>query len=230
MRSRGLELAIATNNAMRTVEEYRLKLAGFGVEFEAGRIVTSAEATADTLASRLPAGGNVFVVGEHGVIEALTNRGFRVTTDPHVDAQYAAVVAGIDRSLSYLKIQKAANLVRAGTPFYGTNADATFPTEEGLVPGAGAILASIASAAGKEPTVVGKPSPLLFEIASQRMGLQPADLLVIGDRLETDVAGGQAFGARTALVLSGVSTLEQAQAWRPPPTLVAQDLTSLFGS
>ncbi|MFH1184554.1 MAG: HAD-IIA family hydrolase [Chloroflexota bacterium] len=225
----GLIVTVATNNAMGTVDEYRLKLHGFGVDLEPWQIITSAEATADALAVAFPQGGSLFVVGERGLIEALRGRGFEVVTDASAERQYAAVVAGIDRELTYLKLQKAATLVREGAPFYGTNPDRTFPTPTGLVPGAGAVLAAIASAAGKEPIVVGKPSPLLFQIAAGRMQLSIESLLIVGDRLETDVAGGQAFGARTALVLSGVSTEDQARAWRPSPTLVAPSLSDLVG-
>jgi 4-nitrophenyl phosphatase len=227
---KGLSFSIATNNAMSTVEEYRLKLQDFGVDVNEQQIVTSAEATADTLASAFPKGEAVFAVGEQGIVQALRHRGFDVSTDPRIDRLYAAVVVGLDRDLSYLKLQKAAALVREGAPFYGTNPDPTFPTPAGLVPGAGAVLAAIASASGRKPIVIGKPSPLLFETAAHRMGLDSKGVLVVGDRLETDVAGGQAFGARTALVLSGVSTREQAAAWKPPPTIVAPSLSALLGA
>jgi len=227
--TRGFSVTIATNNAMKTVDEYRLKLHGFGVDLEPWQIITSAEATADTLATAFPERGVLFVVGERGLVQALQSRGFEVVTDAKFDRAYAAVVTGLDRELSYLKLQKAATLVREGAPFYGTNPDPTFPTPAGLVPGAGALLAAIVSASGREPIVIGKPSPLLLEIATGRMGLAPESVLIVGDRLETDVAGGQAFGARTALVLSGVSTREQAGAWRPAPTLVAPSLGALIG-
>lgn len=224
-----LRVTIATNNAMKTVDEYRAKLRGFGVVLEPWQIITSAEATADTLAAAFPNRGALFVVGEQGLVQALDRRGFEVLTDARADGTFAAVVAGIDRELSYPKLQKAATLIRDGAPFYGTNPDATFPTPDGLVPGAGSVLAAIATASDRQPIVVGKPAPLLFEIAARRMELTPDSLLVVGDRLETDVKGGQAFGARTALVLSGVSTPEQARAWRPAPTLIVPSLSALIG-
>ena len=225
----GLVVTVATNNAMQTVEEYRLKLHGFGVDLEPWQIITAGEATADTLVAAIPKGAALFVVGERGLREALHERGFEVVVDPTVDRKYAAVVAGIDHELSYMKLQKAATLIREGALFYGTNPDKTFPTSMGLAPGAGAVLAAIASAADKQPIVVGKPSPLLFEIAARRMRIAVENLLVVGDRLETDIAGGQAFGARTALVLSGVSTAEQARDWLPSPTLVVSSLSDLVG-
>ncbi|HSR20732.1 MAG TPA: HAD-IIA family hydrolase [Anaerolineales bacterium] len=228
--ARQLGVSIATNNAMNRVEDYLLKLRGFGVQIDAWQVVTSAEATADTLAQTLPDRGGVFVVGERGLIEALQSRGFEVVTDPSADRRYAAVVAGLDRDLTYAKLRKASTLVRSGLPFYGTNPDETFPTPSGLIPGAGAVLAGISAAAGVPPTVVGKPSSLLFEIAARRMKLLPEELLIVGDRLETDIQGGQAFGTRCALVLSGVSTREQAAAWKPAPTIIAASLSELLGA
>lgn len=229
MQKMGLRVSIATNNAMNTVEDYRLKFKGFGVTVDEAQIITSAEATADTLLAAFPGKGALYVVGETGVMDALRQRGFVVVADPDTEADFVAVVAGIDRELSYPKLHRASALIRAGAPFYGTNADPTFPTPAGLVPGAGAVLAAIATAAGRQPIVVGKPSPLLFETAARRMKLAPAELLVVGDRLETDIQGGQAFGARTALVLTGVSTRADAEAWKPAPTLIAENLGALLG-
>jgi 4-nitrophenyl phosphatase len=214
---------------MKTVEDYLHKFRGFGVELEARQIVTSGEATADALATALPGRGAVFVVGERGIVHALTGRGFNVVTDPKDERPVAAVVVGLDREFTYAQLHTAAAMIRQGSLFYGTNPDRTFPMPDGLVPGAGALLAAIEAASGRQPVVVGKPSPLLFEIAAGRMDIPAASILVVGDRLETDIAGGQAFGARTALVLTGVGTLEQAGDWSPPPTIVTPSLSALLG-
>lgn len=225
-----LAVTLATNNAMMTVQEYLARLSGLGVALEPWQIVTAGEATADTVGSALPQRGSLFVVGEHGLRDALRERGFDVVVDSSVQRDFVGVIAGIDQDFTYAKLQKASTLVRAGVPFYGTNPDPTFPTPLGLAPGAGAVLAAIAAASGRQPIVVGKPSRLLFQTAAERMKLGAESVLVVGDRLETDIAGGQAFGARTALVLSGVSTREQAAAWSPAPTLVASSLGDLLGS
>ncbi len=227
IRERGLKVVLATNNATRTPEEYVNKLKRLGASLEPWQIVTSAEATSHTLSQRFPGGGPVFVVGESGVITALHDQGFTPIEDPDDETRPLAVVAGFDRSLTYGKLRRATLHIRAGTPFYGTNPDKTFPTPAGLVPGAGSILASLEAATDVEPIVIGKPSPFMIELAAERMGLRRSEVLVVGDRLETDIAGGQAFGARTALVLSGVSTLEQAKSWTPPPDLIAPSLMDL---
>jgi 4-nitrophenyl phosphatase len=228
--SQGLNFVAATNNATKTGVQYLERLRGFGVTLEPWQILTSSDAAADMLTRALPGGSAVFVVGEYGVTEALRGQGFAVITNPEDVRQVAAVVGGIDRALTYRKLLRAAAHVRAGAPFYGTNADATFPTSAGLAPGAGSILAAIATAAESQPVVIGKPSRFMFEVAADRMKLTSTEILVVGDRLETDIAGGRTFGARTALVLSGVSTRAQATAWRPKPDLIAENLGQLVGA
>jgi 4-nitrophenyl phosphatase len=225
---RQLSVVLATNNATRTVEEYLEKLRSFRVSLESRQIVTSSIATARVLAERFPAGGRVFVIGEGGLLAALRQAGFSPITDPAQDSAVLAVVAGIDRAVSYDKLRRATLHIRAGAPFYGTNPDKTFPTPLGLVPGAGSILAALEAATDVTPIVVGKPSPLMMEIALERLGLQSDEVLVVGDRLETDMAAGHAAGMRTALVLSGVSTLEQAERWNPRPDLIASSLSAVL--
>jgi 4-nitrophenyl phosphatase len=226
---KGIRCVTATNNAMKTGAQYLERLRSFGVSLEAWQVVTSSDAAAQTLAKALPHASRVFVVGEDGVVEALRDAGFTVITDPEDRRQVSAVVGGIDRAFTYTKLLRAAAHVRMGVPFYGTNADATFPTPDGLVPGAGSILAAIATAAEVTPTVTGKPAAFMFQLAAQRMKLAAREIVVVGDRLETDIAGGHAFGARTALVLSGVSTRAQAARWRPEPDLIAENLGQLVG-
>ncbi|MEW5828858.1 MAG: HAD-IIA family hydrolase [Chloroflexota bacterium] len=230
IRSLGLKVALATNNATKTVGEYLEKFDGYGVTLEPWQIVTSSLATAETLSKHFPGGGPVFVVGENGIQRALEDFGFTAITDPQDETRPVAVVAGIDRFVSYQKLRRATLHIRAGAPFYGTNPDRTFPTPQGLVPGAGAILAAIEAATDVSPTVIGKPSPFMMKIALERLGTSPDETLVVGDRLETDIAAGQAAGCHTALVLSGVSTREQAQAWRPGMDFIAADLSSLVGA
>jgi 4-nitrophenyl phosphatase len=223
-----LKVVIATNNATSTVSEYLDKFLHFGVVLEPWQIVTSAMASAHALNKAFPKKGPVYIVGENGLVSELRDNGFTPISDPDNDSQVVAVIAGIDRSLSYQKLSRATIHIRAGTPFYGTNPDASFPTPMGLVPGAGSIIAALRTASGVEPIMIGKPAPFMFELSAERMGLNNKEILIVGDRLETDIAGGQALGARTALVLSGVSTSQQACNWKPAPDLIAKDLTELI--
>jgi phosphoglycolate/pyridoxal phosphate phosphatase family enzyme len=227
IRGRGLQVVLATNNATMTVSQYLDKLRGFGVALDAEQIVTSAHATAAALLKAFPQKGAAYIVGEGGVIAALCEAGFAAVTDPEDATPVVAVVVGFDRGLTFQKLSRAMRHVRAGARFYGTNPDVTFPTPTGLIPGAGSIIAAVKAATGVEPVVIGKPAPFMFALCAERMHLEMRETLVVGDRLETDIAGGQAVGAHTALVLTGVSTAAQADAWQPRPDLIAQDLAAL---
>jgi len=222
---RGWGVILATNNSTRTPAQYLEKLSHFGVHLEPWQIINSAQATAHHLGERYPQGGPVFMVGESGLIEILEKQGFY-----NDFTEALAVVVAFDRAVTYEKLRRATLLIRRGIPFIGTNPDRTFPTPEGQVPGTGAILAAIEAATGVEPIIIGKPQPYMYAIALQRLGTSPAETLVVGDRLETDIAGAQNIGCPCALVLSGVSTLEAAQVWEPAVDLIADDLGSLIES
>ncbi len=230
MHALNLKVMLATNNATITVEQYLEKISGFGVKLEPEQIVTSAHGTTAALLKAFPKKGAVYVVGETGLVTALCDVGFTTITDPDDERPVVAVVVGMDRSLTYQKLRRAMWHIRAGARFYGTNPDATFPTPAGLVPGAGSMIAAIRAAAGTDPVIIGKPSPFMFTLAAERMQLEMRQILAVGDRLETDIAGGQGVGARTALVLSGVSTEEQAHHWMPQPDLIVKDLATLLAA
>jgi len=227
IRTRRLKVVLATNNATSSVPEYLAKIHRFGVELEPWQIVTSAMASAHALLKAFPEKGAVYIVGENGLISELRDNGFVPITDPDDESPVIAVIVGMDRTLNYQKLRRATFHIRDGVPFYGTNPDTTFPTPLGLVPGAGSIIAAIETATGVKPIMIGKPSPFIFELSAERMNLNNNEFLVVGDRLETDIAGGQALGARTALVLSGVSTSQQASIWKPQPDVIVKDLTEL---
>ncbi len=152
------------------------------------------------LQRRYPTGGPVFAVGETGMIDTLAKFGF------YQDNQdVLAVVAGLDRQVTYDKLARATILIRSGAMFIGTNADRTLPMPEGLLPGAGAILAALETATDVQPVVVGKPEPEIYLFALERLKTSPAETLIVGDRLDTDITGAQKIGCHTALLLSGVS-------------------------
>jgi 4-nitrophenyl phosphatase len=228
--AQGWKVVVATNNATRKPQEYADQLNALGVDLDQGRIVTSADATAGAMAGKFPDKGVVFVVGGEGLMAALLDAGFDPTDDPEEKRRAIAVVAGMDQQFTYGKMEAASRCIRGGAAFYATNPDPTFPTPQGLIPGAGAVVAAIAAASQAQPTVIGKPGTLLFELAARRLDLPRRDVLVVGDRLETDIAGGQAWGARTALVLSGVSSREEAEQWSPAPEVIVADLAELVGA
>jgi 4-nitrophenyl phosphatase len=227
IKSLGLRVILATNNSTRTVDQYLRRLEGFGVTLESWQVVTSSLAVAELLSRRFPEKGDVFVIGEDGIRQALTEKGFSVV-QAGAAKNAIAVVSGIDREINFTKLREATLLIRRGLPFYGTNADLTFPTPEGLIPGAGSFLALLTAASGVNPIVAGKPEPFILELALERLATPRERTLAVGDRLETDIAGGQAIGCPTALVLSGVSTAEMGEAWKPQLDIIAQDLTGLL--
>jgi len=226
MRAHGLGITLATNNATKTTKEYLEKLNGFGVNLEPWQIINSSEATGFLLKERFPMGGSIFVVGESSLKQVLAGYGFNSIENENTEI--LAVIAGMDRTLTFNKLRMATLYIRRGVLFIGTNPDRSFPTPEGLIPGAGSILAALEAATDIKPIIAGKPSSSMFKLALERLGASPDDVLCVGDRLETDITGGQLAGCKTALVLSGVTTLETAQNWKPSPDIIEQDLSALF--
>ena len=222
----GLKVVFATNNGTRSPQQYVERMAGYGVKIQPEQVVTSSLCVAHLLAQKFPQRGALFAIGEQGLMEALCEKNFELLNLE--DAPRAqAVVMGIDRQISFDKMREATLLVRAGKPFYATNPDKTFPTPRGEIPGAGAWISVIVTASEIEPIYAGKPYPYIIELALERLGLPKDQALVVGDRLETDIAAGQAVGCPSAFVLSGVSTLAQAQTWNPPMDVIATDLETL---
>jgi 4-nitrophenyl phosphatase len=223
IRSMGLRVVLATNNSTLTVEQYQAKLAHWGVQLEPEQIITSSLAAARHLHDQFPEGGPVYIVGESGLHNALREKGFW-----EADNHAIAVVAGLDRQLTYEKIAQASRFILQGAVFIATNTDHALPTPQGLIPGAGAVLAAIQTASGTAPRVIGKPASEMYRVAMKQLGIHPGDTLAVGDRLETDIVGAQAIGCQTALVLSGVATMEMADQWQPPVDYVTSDLMELL--
>jgi 4-nitrophenyl phosphatase len=223
IRQRGWKVTLATNNATLSIEQFLDKLEQFGVSLSNQNIVNSSQAAGHYLAVYHPGGGKVFIIGETGLFETLKEYGFQ-----HADEGVLAVVVGLDRQLTYDKLMKASLLIQSGAPFIGTNPDRTLPTPQGLIPGAGVILAALETATGVKPLIVGKPSPEMYKVAMERMGSLPEQTLVVGDRLDTDIAGAKAIGCPVALVLSGVTSLEASKQCDSPPDWIAPDLTTLL--
>jgi 4-nitrophenyl phosphatase len=173
-----------------------------------------------------PAGARVLVVGEAGLREALVDQGLEPADD---EAAVDWVVAGLDRAFDYQKLSAATHAILAGARFLATNTDALLPMEGGdVLPGAGSIVAAISAATGAKPVVAGKPEPALFRRGLQRLGnLAPAEVAMIGDRLDTDVEGGRRAGLRTVLVLTGVTDAGQVESAPHPPDAVVPGLAAV---
>ncbi len=224
---RDIPYMLATNNSMATPAMYVAKLAKMGIETEPEHILTSATATRIYLDQHLSEEAAVFVVGMPPLRDQLFNGSKKSFSE---DGDVEAVVVGLDLDFSYAKLKKANSAIRAGASFIATNADATLPTEEGLVPGAGSIVASIQTASGIKPVMIGKPEPTTLHMSAKTMGLDPTDCVMIGDRLDTDILAGARAGMLTALVLTGVSTRDDIAKSDVLPDLVFSDLTALLAS
>jgi 4-nitrophenyl phosphatase len=222
LRRQGIRFILATNNATRTARQYVEKLASHGVQVSEAEILPSCDVVSDYLLTIASPGARVFVVGEAALIESLCARGFVISED---EAEF--VVAGLDRQVTYAKVARATRLIRNGARFIGTNPDKTWPSETEITPGAGAVLAFIEAATDVKPFIVAKPEPVMFQQALARLGAQPEETAMIGDRLETDIEGGLRAGLKTILVLSGISTEADVEKTGIRPDWTFQDIGEL---
>jgi HAD superfamily hydrolase (TIGR01450 family) len=223
--AKGDDIVYVTNNSMHYRGDYVLRLSAMGAPVNPDRIVSSARATALYLRDEAPEIRRVLVVGAGGLERELRDTGLDVVTAGHaatranqegIDGYEAAgrpdaVVVGLDPQLTYLRLAVAADAIRAGARFIATNRDPVYPTERGLRPGAGSIVAALEATTGVTPLSIGKPAPLLLEEAARTAGGHAKDAVMIGDSLVTDVAAARAVGARSVFMLTGVSSREQLE-------------------
>ena len=196
---RGTPFLVLTNNSIYTPRDLAARLRASGINVPEEAIWTSALATADFCASQIP-NGSAFVIGEAGLTNALHEVGFVLTES---DPDY--VVVGETRNYSFEAITKAIRLINDGARFIATNPDATGPSADGPMPATGAIAALITKATGKDPYVVGKPNPMMFRSAMNKIGAHSENTAMIGDRMDTDIVAGIEAGLHTVLVLTGIS-------------------------
>ena len=173
LQQRGIAVACITNNASMSPAQYEEKLHAMGIMLRGDQVLTSALVTGRYLRRTYPRGTRVSIVGMRGLREALLDDGWFIEDDSTPDL----VVQGADFELTYATLKRAALLIRAGATFIATNPDLTFPSEEGLIPGAGSIMTAIAAATGVTPRVIGKPAPTMFTTAAEMLGTLPAETL-----------------------------------------------------
>lgn len=224
---RGIPFLLATNNSMATQAAYVQRMAGMGVTVTENQIQTSATVTRDYLRDELPGNAVILPVGMPPLFETLTTgTTFRIADDvPNEPVD--AVVVGLDLQFTYDKLRRASDTVRQGAAYVATNADATLPHETGEQPGAGSIVAAISTASGKTPVVIGKPQTMMMTRGVAQMGLTPPEVVMVGDRLDTDVLSGSRAGLQTALVLTGVSQRSDFAAAEVLPDFIFDDLPAL---
>jgi 5'-nucleotidase len=206
LRERRTPFLLLTNNSIYTRRDLAARLLASGLEVPEDAIWTSALATARFLEDQRP-GGSAFVIGEAGLTTALHDAGYTLTDR---DPDY--VVLGETRTYSFERITRAIRLVAAGARFIATNPDATGPTPEGPLPATGSVAALITHATGVEPYYVGKPNPLMMRSALNALDAHSETTAMIGDRMDTDIVSGLEAGLETILVLTGLTTREEAEA------------------
>lgn len=223
LRRRGTPFLLITNNSSRRADQFAARLEAMGIAVRPEEVLTSAQATAEYLAASARPGSRAFVIGEDGLRSCLEAHGFSLVDGPEVDY----VVVGLDRGLTYQKLTTAIRGVLNGAQFIGPNPDTSLPMEDGISPGAGAFQAAITAATGVRPLIVGKPEPAMLGIGLRLLGCAPHEAAIVGDRLDTDILGGQRAGLATILVLSGIVTAEEAAASPIKPDYVLRDLAEL---
>jgi len=205
------EFLFLTNSSERSPRELHEKMIRLGVQVDEVNFYTSALATAGFLSRQCP-GGSVFVIGEAGLTNALYDAGFSMN-----DTNPDYVVVGETRNYSYERLERAVHLVRNGAKLIGTNPDLTDPTENGIVPATGALIAPIELTTGSKAYFVGKPNPLMMRHALKKLGCRREETAIVGDRMDTDIIAGIESEIETVLVLSGVTSREGLErfAYRP---------------
>lgn len=216
---RGRDYLFLTNNSSKQGREYADKITRLGLPVPESKVFTSGEATALYLRDFFP-GARVFLLGTPSLIDEFQHHGIHLDTD---DPQL--VVLGFDTTLTYGKVRRMCDLVRAGLPFIATHADFNCPTPEGPVPDVGSMLAMVKASTGRDPdVVVGKPNRMIVEAAAHKLGIPLEALGMIGDRLYTDIALGETAGIATILVLSGETRRDDLAGSPHRPTAVFEDL------
>jgi NagD protein len=221
LRERDIPFLFLTNNSQRTRRDVAARLARMGMDVEEEHVFTSAMATARFLAQQKP-GGTAYVIGEGGLLTALHQHGYAV-----VDHDPDYVVVGEGRTFNLEMVEAAVPMILGGAKLIATNLDPNCPTQHGLRPGCGAMVAMLETATGVKAFSVGKPSAVMMRAARKELGLATDETTMIGDTMETDILGGAQLGFHTVLVLSGGTRLDDLPRFAYRPELVVESLAEL---
>jgi len=220
--NRGFNTIFLTNNSTRSREMYRRKLKRIGIKVPIENIFTSSYCTAKYIYEKF-GGGKAYIIGEIGLKRELTNFNIRIVGEGDVDF----VIIGMDRKFNYKKLMMGMRKILSGALFIATNLDKTFPSSDGLIPGAGSIVAAMEACVNRKPDIViGKPSKIMFELALKNVNRKRT--LVVGDRLDTDILGANNMGLDSALVLTGISKRNDISKLNIRPRYVLEKLSDIL--
>ena len=222
----GRKYLFMTNNSSKSVADYIKKLRKMGIEATREDFITSSQATAYYLRKHHP-GKTLYVCGTQSLVKELEAEGFSVTRD--LDA-VECIVMGFDTELTFQKLEDVSKLLltRPELPYIATNPDLVCPTEFGSVPDCGSVCQMIYNATGKRPVVIGKPSPLMPQLAMERTGYGREETAVVGDRIYTDIQSGRNAGITSILVMSGETTPQILAQSEEKPDLVLSDCSEIL--
>jgi NagD protein len=223
LRASDVPFAFLTNNSQRTRRDVATRLARMGIDVQERHVFTCAMATARFLAQQLPS-GTAYVIGEGGLLQALHANGYAI-----VDHAPDYVVVGEGRAFTFEMLETATRMILAGAKLIATNLDPNCPTQHGMRPGCGAIVAMLETATGLKAFSVGKPSGVMMRMARKGLGLATGDTTIVGDTMETDILGGVQMGYRTVLVLSGGTRREDLARYAYRPDVVVDSIAELCG-
>lgn len=223
LKAAGKAVIFVTNNATLSRLGYLEKMQRMGFEVSTEDIYCSSYVTARVL--KRAGVRKVYVVGEEGLTEELSREGLELVEPSRAEC----VVVGLDRWVTYQKLAEALRCLTRGALFVATNEDSTLPVENGVLPGAGAIVAALERASGRKPDIViGKPAPTMFKMILEEKRLNPLTTIVVGDRIDTDVAGAKRLGIVTALVLSGATSRDELSSSPLRPDFVLESLSEIL--
>jgi HAD superfamily hydrolase (TIGR01450 family) len=222
----GMEIVFVTNNSVKSPSAYAARLRDAGIEVGADRVLTGGVTTARLAAERVGPGGSAFVIGAPGFKEAVAAAGLNLL-DGEAAESADVVVVSAHREFDYAELLTATRALQGGAALFGTSRDPTLPMPGGAWPGTGATLAAVETASGKRAETGGKPEPHLFEQARALIP-EATRIAIVGDRIASDIVGGQRAGLVTVLVLTGACTRADAEAADPPPDHVVDDLPGLL--
>ena len=218
LQKKGLPYLFVTNNSTQTPEAVAEKLRSFDIPAEKEQVFTTALATAEFVSERWP-DSRIYFIGEEGLAKAIKDQGFRLAKE---DAD--VVIIGLDRKVTYEKFAVACLAIRNGATFISTNGDVALPTERGLMPGNGSLTALVSTSTQTEPIFIGKPEPIIIEMALKFLGVKKEETLIVGDNYQTDILAGINAGIDTLLVHTGVTTKEDLRRVKEQPTYTLDSL------
>lgn len=218
---RRYNVVFLTNNSTLSREDYARKLENFGISCSKYQIITSGYASAKYIKKKYE-GSRVYVIGEKGLKDELIKQNIKIC-----ESNCNIVLVGLDRDFTYKKMTKALNFILEGAVFIATNTDPFLITDEGIIPGTGALISSIEIASGKKAIVTGKPSKFMIDLILNELKVKPKEILIVGDKLETDILMGIEGGMRTALVLTGASKMNDIEKTKISPDYVFKSIIEL---